>query len=145
MFKSFIVALALFTAPAYAGPDRVSVTLGSQHIGSTYDFDNRNLGLFLSWGNTSVGAYHNSFGKTSVAVTQALPLIRKDDAEIGLFVGLSLYPGDGDKFVVHVGDVVLIGGVQARYKNAFIQVMPGDGANLDAVVTAGLTFKLGKK
>jgi hypothetical protein len=145
MFKTITIALALITTPIHAGPNRVSITLGSQHVGSTYEFDNRNLGLFLSWGNTSIGVYHNSFSKTSVAVTQALPLIRKDDAEVNLFVGLSLYPGDGDKFVAHVGDVVLIGGVQARYENAFIQVMPGDGVNLDAVVTAGLTFELGKK
>jgi hypothetical protein len=145
MFKAITITLALIATPIHAGPDRVSITLGSQHVGSTYEFDNRNLGLFLSWGSTSVGVYHNSFSKTSVAVTQALPLIRKDDAEVNLFVGLSLYPGDGDKFVAHVGNVVLIGGVQARYKNAFIQVMPGDGVNLDAVVTAGLTFELGKK
>lgn len=142
MIRALILTLAL-AAPAHAGPDRVSILTGSRHIGTDYPFQEVNPGLFLTWEDRafgldySLGAYRNSFGKLSVAATAALPLIDRDRFQIALFGGLAIYPGDGDKFLISAGDAVPVAGLQARYGNGFVQIMPGDGM---AIVAFGLTF-----
>lgn len=144
--KLFVAAvLAVMQASsAVAGPDRVSILMGSYHVDAKLDFNQSNPGVFLTWENPkvsySVGVYDNSFNKTSVAVTAAIPVIRGGDFEASLFAGLALYPEDGRMFAVHVGDLVPIGGVQMRYKNVFMQVIPSDGAMTDAIIAAGVTF-----
>ena len=40
------------------------------------------------------------------------------------------------------GDAVPLAGVQTRYRNAFVQLIPAGGQSLDALVTFGLTFGL---
>lgn len=132
---------------AFDAPDRVSFLMGSHHVDTKLDFNQKNPGVFLTWENPkisySIGVYDNSFNKTSVAVTVSVPVIRKNDFEASLFAGLALYPEDGRMFAFHVGDVVPIGGLQVRYKNAFVQVIPSDGVMVDAIIAAGVTFKIG--
>ena len=151
MIKHLIlaVAIALFAvaAPAHAGPDRVSLLLGSAHVGGA-GFEGRNPGVFLTWEDRgpgfdlSVGAYRNSYGRGSFAATIALPVAHWRDGAVSIFAGAALYPKDGRHFRMHVGDVVPIGGVQVRHRSAFLQIMPSDGVAVDAVIAVGLTFPL---
>lgn len=141
-----LFAAPLLAAPAFADPDRLSILLGSAHIGGA-GFDGRNPGLALTWEDVdgldlSVAAYRNSFGRGSIAATAALPVITWAEGEAAVFAGLALYPGDGRRFRVHAGDVVPIGGLQLRHRNLFLQLMPSDGRVVDAVVSMGLTFDL---
>ena len=142
-----IIAFLLLAAPAHAEPDRLSLLLGSAHIGGD-GFDGRNPGLFATWEDRalgldySIGAYRNSYGRGSIAVTAALPVIKLTDGAVSLFAGAALYPQDGRGFAVHVGDVVPIGGVQIRHHNLFLQIMPSDGAAVDAVIAGGITWEI---
>lgn len=143
--KILAAFLALAT-PAAADPDRVSILLGSRHPGANVPYEQVNPGVFLTWEDRgawgldySLGVYRNSYGRASVAGTVALPVIERGQFQAAVFGGLAVYPGNGDQFAVHAGDVVPIAGVQARLGNGFVQVMPGDGM---AVVTFGLTFPL---
>lgn len=140
------LALALMPAMACAAPDRISVLLGSNHIGAKIPFEQVNPGVFLTWERAhvdwTVGAYRNSFGKMSASLTAALPLARWHNGELSAFAGAALYPGDGYTFAVHAGDLVPIGGLQVRQGRVFMQVIPSDGRTVDAIVTFGLTFPL---
>lgn len=142
MLKTLTVAVALMATPALAAPDRVSILLGSNHVGATDHFEEVNPGVFLTWDWLTVGAYRNSYGKASVAVTGALPLIKWKTGELSAFAGVALYPGDGRRFAVHAGDVVPVGGLQLRQGNMFMQVIPSDGKAVDAIVSFGMTFDL---
>jgi len=151
--QSFILALVsvmvLFAGPAAAGPDRASILLGSKHLGATMEFNETNPGLFLTWEDRgslgldySVGGYHNSYGKGSVAATVGKTFEVAPDFDIGIFGGAAYYPENGRTFGVHAGDFVPMVGAQARYKNAFVQVLPSDGIYADAIVSFGVTFSL---
>lgn len=139
----------LFAIPAAAGPDRISVLLASKHVGTDRHFEETNPGVFATWEDRtlgldySVGVYRNSFGNVSVATTAALPLFETERVQISVFAGAAIYPGDGDEFLYHAGDLVPMGGLQLRTGPLFVQVMPG-GGNPDAIVAAGLTFPLGQ-
>ncbi|KAA9005086.1 hypothetical protein [Histidinibacterium aquaticum] len=142
-------ALALsvcLASPALAdGPDRASVLLGSRHVEPALDFDEVNPGLFLTWERDldwTVGAFHNSYGRTSVAAMVGRSWEISEDVGIGVFGGAAHYPGDGRTFSVSAGDVVPLGGLQLRLGNAFVQVIPSDGEWADAIVTGGLTWRL---
>ena len=143
--KTFALLTLAFATPAIADPDRVSILLGSQHPGADVSYEQINPGIFLTWEDRalgldySVGAYRNSYGRASVAATAALPVIDRGQFQAAVFGGLALYPGDGDQFAVHAGDVVPIAGIQARLGHGFVQIMPGNGM---AVVAFGLTFPL---
>lgn len=137
----------MIALPAVASPDRVSVLLGSHHANATLAFEQVNPGLFLTWENRgifdlSLGAYRNSFGRPSVAVMAALPLWSSDIAQISVFAGAAVDPGNGHQFTVHAGDVVPIGGLQARVGRVFVQIIPSDGKTTSAILTGGLTFPL---
>ncbi len=138
-----IALLASLATPAAAEPDRVSILLGSAHPGTARSFEQVNPGVFLTWEDRalgldySVGAYRNSFGRASIAATAALPMIDRGQFQLALFGGVAVYPGNGDDFAIHAGDVVPIAGIQARVGHGFVQVMPGDDM---AVVAFGLTF-----
>ena len=140
MLKVLAIAVALTATPVLATPDRVSILLGSNHVGSTERFEEVNPGIFLTWDWLTVGAYRNSYGKVSVAVTGALPLLAWDTGELSAFAGAALYPGDGRHFAVSAGDVVPVGGLQLRQGNMFMQVIPSDGKVVDAIVSFGMTF-----
>lgn len=147
MFKMITAMLWALALPAHADPDRLSLLLGSAHIGGD-GFDGRNLGLFATWEDRalgldySLGAYRNSYGRASIAATAALPVAEWDDGALSLFAGAALYPQDGRRFAAHVGDVVPIGGVQIRQRNLFLQIMPSDGAAVDAVIAGGITWEI---
>ena len=120
----------------------MSILLGSHHVDAAYDFEERNLGLFLTWDQVTLGTYVNSYGRQSVAATYALPIFSGDDWSVDLFAGAAYYPVNGDNFAVHIGEWVPVGGLQARYKNIFAQIMPSDGKATDAIVAFGVTFSL---
>lgn len=152
MMRTTIIAIAAALAlPAHADPDRISVLLGSSHLGARHPFEEVNPGVFLTWEDRafgldySLGVYRNSFGRMSVAGTAALPVWERGKTQAALFAGVALYPGDGWRFRAHAGDWVPIAGLQIRHGNAFAQIMPGDGRPVRAVVSFGLTFKLSKR
>jgi len=142
----FVLLMLLWPCAVAADPDRVSVLIGSEHVGVNLDFNEFNPGVFLTWEGDrvdwSVGVYENSFSHTSVAVTVYAPLMRWDDGDVGVFLGAALYPETGRDQVVSVGDVIPIGGVQARHGNVFAQVIPAFGLGADAVVGFGFTFPI---
>lgn len=151
-FITFIFFL-LSPALAAAGPDRVSILLGSEHFNATEDFQEFNPGLFLTWEaqrdflffdstDFSVGAFYNSYAKVAPNVTVGAAREVAPGLDLGVFAGFALYPGDGDRFRVSVGDVIPLAGFQARYRNVFAQLIPLNGDNADAVLAVGLTFAL---
>lgn len=151
----FIVFIFCVLTPglALAGPDRVSILLGSEHVNATEDFQEVNPGLFLTWEqerdflffdstDISVGAFYNSYAKVAPNVTVGAAREVAPDLDLGVFAGVALYPGDGDRFRVAVGDVIPLAGLQARYRNVFAQLIPLNGETADAVLAVGLTFTL---
>jgi len=151
-----LVALALTLLVAgtvAAGPERISVLIGSRHVGAT-GFEEINPGLFATWDNAfeafgqpiglNLGVFRNSYGRPGMAATASLPILRRGSFDLDLFAGTALYPVDGRRFAVHVGDFVPIAGLQARWGNGFVQVIPSDGKPVKAIVSFGLTFKLDK-
>lgn len=142
--KLFAIAVAvLFASPSAAGPDRYSILMGSRHIGAS-GYEEINPGVFATWERDplhwSIGAYRNSYGRGSIAATAFLPVVKWANGDAGLFAGAALYPIDGRTVAIHFGDIVPIGGFQARHGNAFIQIMPSDGKPVDAIVSVGFTF-----
>lgn len=148
MKKTVILAvLALLPAAAQAMPDRISILMGSNHIGATYDFEQTNPGVFLTWEkpvvDLSVGAYRNSFGDLSLAVTVSKAVLSNEEGTLSLsgFAGLASYPDYSDCFLYHAGDIVPLVGIQVVAGPVFVQIMPG-GNDMVAVVAAGLTFPI---
>ena len=146
--KLFGIGLLLVTPNvSMADPDRVSVLLGSSHVGATSDFNDFNPGLFLSWEERltlSAGVFYNSYEKISVAGVAGFPIVRTDDYAVEVIGGLAYYPEDGRRFAVHFGDVVPLLGLQGRAGPVFAQVIPGGGQAVDAIVSVGLTFSLNR-
>ncbi len=144
------LAIAATSTAAQAGPDRVSILLGSHHVGATRDFEEFNPGIILVWDelvwrgrlDLAAGAYRNSYGDGSLALSLAYPFVRTEDWGLDLFGGVSWYPGNGDQFSHAIGDAVPIAGLQARYRNVFVQAIPAGGQSADAVLSFGLTFSM---
>ncbi|WP_299961989.1 hypothetical protein [uncultured Roseobacter sp.] len=146
MKLSALILAAALPGAALAGPDRVSILLGSEHINATEDFREFNPGLFLTWeGPTfdySVGLFQNSYSNVSPLVSIGYDVEVAPEFEVGGFIGLAVYPGEGDRFDTSAGDVIPLLGLQARYRNVFVQALPADGQSTDGVLTFGLTFAL---
>ena len=144
------LAMAALALPAQAGPDRISFLLGSEHIGAS-GYEEFNPGVFATWTNrafqgradVSLGAYRNSYGDGSLAASLALPLVREPTWGIDVFSALAWYPGNGDRFKYHAGDIVPLVGLQSRIGPTFIQYIPGGDRGVDATLGFGLTFPLG--
>jgi len=147
LFRVFALCAAVLASPARADmtPNRVSMLIGSHHVGGL-GFEERNPGVFVTWERSpldfTVGAYRNSYGRGSVAATVAVPIWSRASAEISLFGGAAYYPKDGRRFAMHAGDLVPIGGLQIRYRNLFLQAIPGNGKHVDAVIGVGMTWAL---
>lgn len=135
-----------------AGPDRAYVMLGSDHLPGDRParFNDATPGVFLTWENLrgssldlSLGAFINSYGDPSVAVSlsRLWPLL--PGFEVGIFAGIATYPEAERKFAVHFGDLVPIAGVQARAGNLWLQFIPADGAYTSGVLSGGVTFEIG--
>lgn len=146
MLRWLTLSCLLLAAPAGAGPDRVSILVGSHHIAANQAFEELNPGVFLTWEGRrldwTVGAFRNSYGRTSVAATAALPLWQAGDLRLEAFAGLAHYPVEGRTIRLHVGDLVPLGGLQLRWRNLFVQAIPLDGVVAAGVVSFGVTFGL---
>lgn len=150
VFAAGLVTL-LSAGHAMAGPDRVAIMLGSEHIGANRSFEETNPGVFLTWTNAAlsgradvtVGAFRNSYGDGSAAVSLGFPLVRKEFWGIDAFTALAWYPGNGDRFDHALGDIVPVAGLQGRVGNFFLQAIPAGGDSVDATLSFGLTFALG--
>ncbi|MEM9853685.1 MAG: hypothetical protein AAF841_04440 [Pseudomonadota bacterium] len=146
---SKVIALACAAicagAPLIAGPDRISILLGSEHFGSG-GFEEFNPGLFATWEGTradfSLGAYRNSYAGTSVAVSAALPLAEWETGALDAFAALAYYDNADDIARYHFADIVPLAGLQLRQGFVFAQFVPMDGAPVDALLTFGITFPL---
>ena len=146
------VSAAFFAVagPGLAGPDQVSILLGSEHVNASRDFEEVNPGVFLIWTEAGLGgrvdlgfgAFRNSYGDGSLALYSALPIWREEVWGIDIFSSLAWYPGNGDEFSIAIGDIVPIAGLQGRYRNFFVQAIPSGGQSVDATLTFGLTFEL---
>ena len=149
-FAGATLALVLGANMAAAGPDRVSIMLGTHHAGATLDYDEVNPGVFVTWSglmwqdrlDLTVGGFRNSYGDLSLAVSTALPLVRQEDWSIDLFGALAWYPDNGDRFAHAFGDIVPIAGLQFRYRSVFLQAIPAGGDSVDATFSFGLTFPI---
>ncbi len=139
--------LMIAAGPVLAGPDRIAIHLGSHHAGATSDFEEVNPGIFLSWDRPnnvalSVGAFRNSYGRGSVAISAAKTFYRGKSTAAAVFAGLAHYPGNGNDIRHAIGDIVPIAGLQFDYRNLFVNVMPGDGNAADAIFSFGVTMPL---
>ncbi len=148
-----LAAFALAAIPAAAQgcdlqPDRMSVLIGSDHIGAQGEMNGRNPGLFVSWNckgfEVSAGAYQNSYDNQSVAGTVSYAVLQKGWFKSSPFLGLARYPEYGELQVVSYGDIVPLVGLQTVVGNAFVQVLPGDQETVDVVIAFGLTFEIGR-
>jgi hypothetical protein len=142
------VALCLAATPAAADPDRWYVMLGSHHVNTQagyQPFEESNPGLFALWKgqrfDTIAGIYRNSFGRMSASVAASKTIIDTHHADLSVFAGAALYPGNGENFLIHAGDVVPIVGVNIQIDRTLITILPGDGKSHDAVVALG--FEVG--
>lgn len=136
------LVLALLAVPAHA--DRVSVMLGSKHIGAT-GFNEVNPGFFYTFENTvdlTLGAYYNSYGKGSFSVTVAKSFYENNGLQLQVFGGIATYPNAGRYVRAHLGNLVPIVGIQAIYGNTYLQLIPGDGKPVAGILAAGLTWKV---
>lgn len=146
-----LTVATLAAMPAAAGPDQLSILLGSHHASPGQEFEEFNPGIFLTWRDAlwdgrldaSIGAFRNSYGRGAVAATAALPFYETRVVELSAFLGAAYYPEDGRTFRVHIGDIVPLGGLQARVGPVFFQAIPGDGREADAIFTFGVTVPLG--
>lgn len=147
-----LFCLAAGPVSADPAPDRLSFLIGSHHFSPGQDFEEFNPGVFLTWDNVlldgradlNLGVFRNSYGRTAVAATGTFPVWESGAFEAGFFAGAAYYPEDGRRFRVHIGDVVPLGGIQASYGPAFVQLIPGDGREADAVISFGVTWKIGR-
>lgn len=149
IFAALFGSLLSAAVPVHAGPDSIAVLFGSHHVGAS-GFEEANPGVFLSWHEVAFqgrvdlgfGAFRNSYGRGSVAVTANLPMIREDDWGLDVFSALAWYPDNGEQFSHSIEDIVPIVGLQARWRNVFVQAIPGGGGDVDATLTYGLVFAL---
>jgi hypothetical protein len=149
--RPYVLASLLLLSgnPADAGPDRLSVLLGSHHLSPAEEFEEFNPGLFLTWEgpvfDTTAGLFRNSYGRGAVALTAAYPFYESGRFQFSGFLGAAYYPENGRNFRYHLGDVVPLGGLQARFGPVFVQAIPGDGEEADGLFAFGFTVPLGPR
>lgn len=153
-----LVCLLCSTSLAQAGPDRILFQLGSKHFNmdessSLGGFEEINPGITLTWENRlydlnySVGAFRNSYGKLAPVVGVSKFWNVAPDVDLGLFGGLSYYGDEADFISVNLADsgVIPLAGVQANYKNLYLQLIPTDdqAPGFGFLAVTGITFGLG--
>ena len=130
------LAVSLATTQVDAGPNRLSVSLGSKHYPAA-DYEEFNPGLFLSWETNqrsiTTGAFRNSYGDLSAAATIGWRVTQN----ITLFGGVAHYPDAGQYFKYHLDNLIPIAGIRVTYRNVFVQAIPGAAA-------FGLTWSIDK-
>ncbi|MEM6728356.1 MAG: hypothetical protein AAF618_07640 [Pseudomonadota bacterium] len=142
--SSLALALMLSTATsASAEPDRISLLLGSHHIGGG-DFEEFNPGIFFTWerprADFTVGAYRNSYGEFSAAASAALPIYEWRTGELEAFAGAAYYENADDVSDYTLGDFVPLAGLQVRQGYVFSQFIPASNDDFNGLVTFGITF-----
>lgn len=156
-----ILALA-GSAPAVAGPDRVSLLFGSHHADIQIEVEEVNPGLFLEWEfgetpafyrtlrpdmdrkpRTVAGVFRNSFGDAAAALAVAWPVFGEEAFQFDFITGAAWYPGNGERVLVSAGDFIPYVGLQVKYRLAYMLAFPGDGESYDALFAFGLSFPLG--
>lgn len=130
------IILFFMAAAAFAGPDRVSILIGSRHYPSG-NYEELNPGVFVGWydnrGNDwTVGAYRNSYGDPSVALTRGWAI----NPSWSIVAGVAHYPDADRHFKYHAGNLIPVVGVRYQKGNVFVQAIPG-------VFAFGLTFRIG--
>ena len=141
-----VIVGTLFAASTANAADleRVSISLGSRHIGKPNTLNETNPGVFFTWGDVigpidiTAGAYVNSYSNTSATLTASYDFLAWDDGALGAFAGVAFYPEHGERALPCCGGFVPMGGLQARQGNLFVQVVP----TRSVVVTFGLTFEM---
>ena len=142
------LGLVLAASAAGAGPDRVSLLFGSYHINARDDYDQLNPGVFLTWEGrfeTTLGVYRNSYGKIAESAQVLYPVANWKNGQLQVFAGIAHYPGDGDTVAVHLGDLIPIAGLSARWGNLFAVMIPCFCEGFDALVAGGVTFPIGQR
>ena len=148
LFTALSAAIAATSSPAIADVDRMSFLLGSRHLEMQTDFNEANLGVFLTWEDAagsldfSAGVYNNSYSNTTVIFIASYDVIEWDSGAAGVFGGVAHYPVIGPKKIPCCGGWVPVGGFQLRQGNWFAQYipMPGVGKYTRGIFTFGLTF-----
>lgn len=138
-----VLAALVATTPAAA--DRISVLLGSHHVGPG-DYEERNPGLFYTWDDGPVdwtlGAYRNSYGNISVAGYGSVPFAEWDRGEAAVIAGIAHYPERAKNMRYSVGEVVPMVGLSLIQDNLFVQAFPRGFDPLRATIAVGVTFEL---
>lgn len=143
------LGVAVLSSAAPAAADRVTILLGSHHVGASGQFEEENPGVFYTWERERVGlnfgAYRNSYARLSVASALSYALVGWDSGEVSAFAGVAHYPDDGRNFGSHLGnDIVGLAGIQLRQGNFLVQAIPMTQGAADGLLTFGLTFDLGQ-
>lgn len=145
MIRTAALCAILAATPAMADPDKVYVLLGSHHTNMQPGYEpfvETNPGLMVLFERDNfdmvVGGYQNSFGKMSASVAAQKTLLKGRNAQLSAFAGVALYPGNGDNFLIHAGDLVPIIGLTVEVGPVFATILPGDGKSHSAVVAYGL-------
>ena len=147
-FVALMAAISVTSSPAIADVDRISFSLGSSHVGMHADFNETNLGVFLTWEDAagsldfSAGVYNNSYSNTTVIFTASYDVIEWDSGAAGVFGGVAHYPVRGLKKLPCCGGWVPVGGLQIRRENVFAQFMPMPNSDnyMRGIFTFVLTF-----
>lgn len=142
-YMLFAAALCCaLTSPA-AAQDRVSLLFGSKHLGSAHDrYVEKNLGVFVTWDQVTVGIFENSYGNPSPYVGMDWDIGAFSDISFEAFAGGSYYPRYNRQQEWTGGRILPVVGVRAIYGNVFAQISAGDMDNFYAVAAVGLTFDL---
>ena len=143
-----LCALLIGATPDRADAARINILLGSHHAGSSFDYEEVNPGLFYTWErpkvDLSLGAYRNSYGNLSVAALAGRSLWDWETGALSAFAGVAHYPENGDRISSHIGgNIVVVGGLQVRQGNVFVQALPYRDGDAKGLFTFGLTFDVG--
>lgn len=140
-----LFAFIFFCQPAFAGPDRVSILIGSKHFGGS-NFNEVNPGVLLTWEgpvvDVTAGIFENSYGDMAPSVLASVPVLTWGTGEVSIFAGLAYYGQRAARMKYSAGGLIPVGGVQIRQGYGFLQVMPSDGKPVDAILAFGLTFPM---
>lgn len=134
--------MALQSSPALAGPELISIHAGSYHVNPARDFEEFNPGIFLTWNRSldwSIGAYRNSYGELSLAGTAGYAFYDDGDTRLSLFGGVAYYDQAEARFGTSFGDLVPLAGLRVEHGPFFLQVIPLDGGEADAILSFGIS------
>lgn len=144
-FMFAIVFLVAVTLATVASADRISFSFASHHAGPCDCFNEINPGVFYTFEDRgmfdyTVGTAKNSYGGPGFYATAEYDFWEFENGEMSVFGGLVYYPGFG-KFIPEIlPDVAPIGGLQLRVGNVWAQAIPVGTADVDYVLTGGITF-----